>query len=431
MRRFAIGLLAALFVFFTATPAGACSIPLDPLSIGPVAGASGTPIQVRAYCPNGGQVFLRLAGAQYASQNPIDSAPVSGDGLTTVTLYNKYAPPLGGGRYMFEMEVTLVCGSGVVSVPFLATEQSTDSFGRVYTVPGDGQVNVRAFDAAGAASRSVNFYSRVGGRGGTIAAMTPFESGYPNTVTGSGPGADGTFSWFGAVYGAYPGFPGGVNVATGDLDGDGVDEIVTGAGPGGGPHVRVFRRTAGNPSIPDCYPRLAEAAGFMAYDTLFAGGVNVAVADVDNDGKAEIITGAGAGGRPHVRVFDERGRVKGEFMAYDPAFRGGVNVAAADLMGDDSADIVTGAGPGGGPHVRVFDRKGKALAGFYAYAPSFIGGVFVAAGHAIDASVTSIVTGAGPRGGPHVRVLTALGTELGGFYAYQNLSAGVRVAVAP
>jgi hypothetical protein len=43
-------------------------------------------------------------------------------------------------------------------------------------------------------------------------------------------------------------------------------------------------------------------------------------------------------------------------------------------------EIVTGAGPGGGPHVRVFNLNASdlsELAGFYAFDPSFSGGVFV------------------------------------------------------
>jgi hypothetical protein len=68
------------------------------------------------------------------------------------------------------------------------------------------------------------------------------------------------------------------------------------------------------------------------------------------------------------------------FYAYTTAHRGGVTVAAGDVNGDGRADIITGAGPGGSPHVRVFSgRDLSELASFYAYHPAFTGGVFVAA----------------------------------------------------
>src|SRR5262249_58835834 len=56
-------------------------------------------------------------------------------------------------------------------------------------------------------------------------------------------------------------------------------------------------------------------------------------------------------------------------------FGGGVRVAAADVNGDGFMDIVTGAGPGGGPHVKVYSGKdGSLLRSFYAYEPTFAGG---------------------------------------------------------
>ena len=120
------------------------------------------------------------------------------------------------------------------------------------------------------------------------------------------------------------------------------------------------------------------------YDLGFTGGVYVAAGDVNGDGFADIITGAGAGGAPQVRVFDGTTGAQiagplGSFLAYDAAFAGGVRIGAGDLNGDGRAEVITGAGPGGGPHVRVWDgASGTEIYGLYAFDPSFGGGVFVA-----------------------------------------------------
>ena len=115
----------------------------------------------------------------------------------------------------------------------------------------------------------------------------------------------------------------------------------------------------------------SELASFFAYDPAFGGGVTVAAGDVDGDGRADIITGAGPGGGPHVKVFSGADLSElASFFAYDAAFGGGVNVAAGDVNGDGLADIVTGAGLGGGPHVKVFSGADLSeLASFFAYDP--------------------------------------------------------------
>ena len=59
------------------------------------------------------------------------------------------------------------------------------------------------------------------------------------------------------------------------------------------------------------------------------------------------------------------------FFAYHPAFPGGVFVAAGDLTGGGVAQIITGAGRGGGPHTRILTISLQELAGFFAYDPAF------------------------------------------------------------
>ena len=152
----------------------------------------------------------------------------------------------------------------------------------------------------------------------------------------------------------------------------------------------------------------------------FTGSLNVTQADVTGDGTADLVVGAGAGGGPRVAVFDgvTGGRVA-DFYAYESAFRGGVNVAAGDLTGDGRADVVTGAGDGGGPRVRAFRVLATAVtpaADFFAFESGFRGGVAVAVG-ATGTTQTGIVAGAGVGGSPRVSTFDAAGNPVTSFFA--------------
>ena len=220
-------------------------------------------------------------------------------------------------------------------------------------------------------------------------------------------------------------FPNGLNIAAGDLDGDGVDEIVTGAGSGGAPQVRTFDQD-GNPIF---------TPGFYAYNSTFRGGVHVATADLDGDGKAEIIAGAGDGGAPHIRTFDRYGTpvYTPGFYAFGENFRGGVHVASGDLDGNGIDEIIAGAGNNGAPQIRTFDRGGNPVftPGFYAYDSTFRGGVNVAAGDLDGNGIDEIIAGAGNNGAPQVRTFDRGGNPIftPGFYAYDPMfRGGVHVA---
>ncbi|MEA1963310.1 MAG: S8 family peptidase [Patescibacteria group bacterium] len=170
---------------------------------------------------------------------------------------------------------------------------------------------------------------------------------------------------------------------------------------------------------------------FFAYSKNFHGGVNVAAGDVDGDGIAEIITGAGNGGGPHVRIFALNGAVKGQFFAYDKNFRGGINVAAGRFNGGSrgaGVKIVTAPKSSGGSHVKIFNYNGKLINHFFAYNKNFHGGVSLAVIDIDNDSIDDIITGAGPGGAPHVRVFNSNNKLKYSFYAFDKFfSNGVNV----
>jgi len=236
---------------------------------------------------------------------------------------------------------------------------------------------------------------------------------------------------------AYPaGFRGGVHVATADVNSDLVPDIITGAGPGGGPLVRVWDGAT--------FTVIRE---FYAYDPNFTGGVFVAAANTIPEGfpglqpqHADIITGAGPGGGPHVKVFNGAdGSLYSSFFAYDPSFHGGVNVAATQAFQVSKSvfpgDVITGAGPGGGPHVRVFEAvNGHLVSEFFAYDPNFRGGVSVAYNPDPnrDLDNASIITAPMTNGVPVIQLFSFFGELKANFIAYDpSFQGGINLAVLP
>jgi len=234
----------------------------------------------------------------------------------------------------------------------------------------------------------------------------------------------------------------GVNVAFGDLDGSGTATLVTGPGPGPilGPHVRAFR-TDGTP---------ISQVSFLAYGTLRYG-VNVSCGDIDGDGRDEIVTGAGPGAvfGPHVRGWDWDGQgpvqplPEVSYFAYGTP-KWGTNVSCGDMDGDGRAEIITGPGPGQvyGPHVRGWSWSGPGSpvlpiggVSFFAYG-TLQWGVRICSGDVDGDGMAEIVTAPGPGSffGPHIRAWdwdgegTARPIPGVSFFAYDGLGWGATVA---
>jgi hypothetical protein len=424
--------LVAVAAVATQIPAEALEPPAPPFTftVSPKAAPRGNTFAVTGHCTDSTRVtvdVVRQARPGVAARI-VQTRTATVDSETTgysATFTNDLTTIPG---FPVDAEVRGTCGRYTEHAPFVSTDL-VDPNNDVHIVTltaggpcGTCNAHLKGFDGSAHLSLSYNWY---GGSGptGSIAAASP-ESG-PYVVEGSGPGQPATVAASYGLIRPYGAFTGGVEVATGAVGGAPGLDIVTGAGPGGGPHVKTFTF--------DWSSGYKEAASFFAYDAAFGGGVRVAVGDVYGDEKPEIITAAGPGGGPHVRVFTAAGALISEFFAYAPNVTGGLSVAVGDVVPGGKEEIVTGAGPGGAAHVKTFNWLGQSFGnGFYAYDPAFSGGVWVAAGNVDDQGADEIVTGAGAGGMPHVRWFTSPDGAFThpGFFAYEDLPTGVRAAAA-
>lgn len=210
----------------------------------------------------------------------------------------------------------------------------------------------------------------------------------------------------------------GTNVAVGDIAPElPGNELVVGAAAGAPPQIRIMAQDGG------------AIGNFFLSIKGFLGGVDVAVGDVNGDGVQEIIAGLGAGAEPRVYVLDRHGEIISQFNAYAPRFRGGLRVSTADFDGNGISEIITGAGATGGPDVRTYTINGELQSSFYAYTPRFRGGVDVAGVSATATSPGWIATSPGKGGGPDVRVYSQFGSLRSSSYAgVATWRGGLRVA---
>jgi fibronectin-binding autotransporter adhesin len=258
------------------------------------------------------------------------------------------------------------------------------------------------------------FEAFAGFRGGvSVAAGDVNGDSVPDIIVATGPGGGSTVAVFDGVtraairtFFAFPGFSGGVSVAAGDVNGDGLADIIVGVGVNG--HVKVF--SGQNNAL---------LASFFAFPG-FTGGVSVAAGDLTGDGFSDLIVVAAANG--HVKVFDgATNTLLRSFLAY-PTFTGGVNVAAGDVNGDGKVDILTGAASVS-THVKAFDGATLALLhSFFAYTGATSGVRVGSVDRNGDGADDILTTLAAPGG--HVKVFDGLSLAILDSFFAADLPAG-------
>jgi uncharacterized repeat protein (TIGR01451 family) len=211
-----------------------------------------------------------------------------------------------------------------------------------------------------------------------------------------------------------PRFRGSVRVATGDLTGDGVDEIVVAPGPGRVGQIRVF--TVDGIELPQYRT--------FAFGPDYRGGVDVAVGNIDGIGGNEIIASRSRG-LSRVNVFGVDPHAGDPvtnapirtFVGIPGLYRNGAVVTAGDYgtyangmmfstVADGIDEIAVGSNAGIRAQVRVFDvsTTPRQVGSFFAIRPGFRGGVTLSSARWNDDTTDDIIVGAGVGGGSIVEV---------------------------
>jgi hypothetical protein len=179
---------------------------------------------------------------------------------------------------------------------------------------------------------------------------------------------------------AYPGYLGGITVAAGDMTGDGKADISTGTMGGTTPHVVIFDL---NPSLPYSTPYAFRS--FYAFDPQYFGVVNLATGDFNGDLVDELITSSGPGAASTILVFQINNNPTPEvyrsFLPFGGTDLGGVTVGSGDWDRDGIQDVIAGAQSGPMPLVNVFNIQDpvipKLIDELFAFGGSLTGGVSV------------------------------------------------------
>jgi hypothetical protein len=149
---------------------------------------------------------------------------------------------------------------------------------------------------------------------------------------------------------SFKSFTGGIYVALGDLNGDGVPDLIVAEDAGGTDEVEVFDGRF----LTSTLALLGQP--FQAFGGQYNAGVRVAVSGGD------LVVANGPGAPPQVGIYTFNGTSFAEQKTFNPFagtplanFKGGAYLASGDVNGDGTPDIIVSAGPGAPSRVVVFD----------------------------------------------------------------------------
>jgi len=344
-------------------------------------------------------ISARYAGdnANYLASRSTDSAPAFALGVTqasTTTTLSLSSPAIDSGSSVL---ITATVGSGATGNALRPS--GTVNFFNNGTPIGSGTVNqatgVVTFSyrppAVGGYSLSASYagdanYSASSSGASSPLVVNTFQPFYAIAMQGGSKFA--TFSTrTNTLIATYqpngPRYTGGFTLARGDVNGDGVADLLWATNRGS--FVRIIDGLTSH-----------DLGGFFAFSSSLNSPVSIAVGDINKDGKGDIMVaaaGRNAGGLVRVYSGANYGQLLYQGSPYGQRFGGGISLASGDVDGDGWADIISSPLSAGVARVVVVSGKTQSvIRNFLAQTPVYTGGISVAAADLNNDGRAEIIT---------------------------------------
>ncbi len=214
-------------------------------------------------------------------------------------------------------------------------------------------------------------------------------------------------------------FTGGVNLASGDINGDGIDELIMAPAHNRRAEIKIMNKN------------FKLRLSWLAYPANYLGGANLSVADLNKDGRAEIATMPASSASAQIKIFNYTGKLLSQWLAYEAQLKGEFKLVALNAYSALGSNpiIAVAAGKNMLPYVKIFTPDGRLINSFMAYEADFNEGINIASADVDNDGQAEIITGAGAGQAPLLSLFKQNGTLIKSYYSdKKTLTQGVSVA---